>query len=136
MKTVLYAYVFVALGGAIGAMARYSLNLLLQRQFFFPWGTLTANLLGCFLMGVVAYLVANSQWFNETGIIPDQYRLLFAVGFLGSFTTLSMLVLELHTLLERGAYFPAASYVIVSVAGGYALFFLALVGMRRLGSAA
>ena len=132
MKTVLLSYLFVALGGALGAMARLTLNFSLQRDVDFPWGTLTANLGGCFLMGIVAHLVATSDWFNEAGIIPDQYRLLFAVGFLGSFTTLSSLVLEMHTLIEKSDYFAASAYLGASVVGGYALFFGALLLMRGL----
>ena len=89
MKTVLLSYLFVAAGGALGAMARFALNVFMQRDTPFPWGTLAANLLGCLAMGIIAYLVAASSWFNEAGVIPDQYRLLFAVGFCGSFPTLS-----------------------------------------------
>lgn len=130
MKIVLLSYFFVALGGALGAMARLTLNITLQRDVEFPWGTLAANLAGCFLMGIIAHLVATSAWFNNAGIIPDQYRLLFAVGFCGSFTTLSSLVLEMHTLFERSDYLSAAAYLGASVVGGYALFFGALVLMR------
>ncbi len=132
MKVLLYSYLFVAAGGALGAMARFTLNVLLQRDVNYPWGTLTANLLGCFALGIVAHLVATSAWFNNAGIVPDQYRLLFAVGFCGSFTTLSTLVLELHTLTEQGAWLPALSYLAASVVGGYVLFFAALVVMRTL----
>ncbi|MDH3848177.1 MAG: CrcB family protein, partial [Gammaproteobacteria bacterium] len=111
MKTVVLSYVFVAVGGALGAMARFSLNVTLQRDTPFPWGTLGANLIGCLVMGVIAYLVAASSWFNEAGIIPDQYRLLFAIGFCGSFTTLSALVMELHTMLQRGELFGSFAYM-------------------------
>ena len=136
MKTLFFSYLFVALGGALGAMARLTLNISLQRDVDYPWGTLTANLLGCFLMGIVAHLVATSAWFNSAGVIPDQYRLLFAVGFCGSFTTLSALVLEMHTLIERSDYVAASAYLGASVVGGYALFFGALVMMRGLSSGA
>ena len=82
MHTAFFSYLFVAIGGALGAMARYGLNVLLQRgAVALPWGTLSANLLGCFVMGIVAQLVARSAWFDDSGLIPDQYRLLVAVGF-------------------------------------------------------
>lgn len=59
MHTAFLSYLFVAIGGALGAMARYGLNVLLQRgAVALPWGTLSANLLGCFVMGIVAQLVA------------------------------------------------------------------------------
>ena len=80
MHTVFWSYVFVAVGGALGAMARFALNVFMQRDVAFPWGTLGANLLGCLILGMIAHLIAHSTWFNEAGIIPDQYRLLFAIG--------------------------------------------------------
>ena len=67
MKVIGLSYLFVAVGGALGAMARYALNVLMQRDLAFPWGTLSANLLGCLAMGVVAQLVASAAWFNEAG---------------------------------------------------------------------
>lgn len=60
MRIVALSYMFVAIGGALGAMGRFSLNILLQRDIDFPWGTLTANLAGCFVMGVIAYFVASA----------------------------------------------------------------------------
>ena len=130
MKIVALLYVFVGAGGALGAMARYALHVALQRGVSFPWGTLSANLLGCLLMGVIAQLVASSEWFNNAGIIPDHYRLLFAVGFCGSFTTLSALVLELHTMLQRNEIFASFLYLVASVAGGFALFYAGFMLMR------
>jgi len=130
MKIVAISYVVVGVGGALGAMARYALNITLQRGINFPWGTLSANLLGCLIMGVVAQLVASSEWFNNAGIIPDHYRLLFAVGFCGSFTTLSALVMELHTMLQRNEIFASFAYVVVSVAGGFACFYAGFMLLR------
>jgi CrcB protein len=128
--SVAWSYFFVAVGGALGAMARYALNVELQSEAAYPWGTLAANLGGCLFMGVIAGLVAHSAWFNQSGIIPDQYRLLFAVGFCGSFTTLSALVLELNTMLERSQLLATLGYLVISVAGGFALFFAGLLMTR------
>lgn len=130
MHTVLYSYLFVALGGAFGAMARFALNVFFQRDVDFPWGTLGANLIGCFVMGILAQLIAHSAWFNEAGIIPDQYRLLFAVGFCGSFTTLSTLVLELNTMIQKNELFYSFSYLVSTLVGGFACFYLGIVIMR------
>ena len=130
MHTVLYSYLFVALGGAFGAMARFALNVFLQRDVEFPWGTLSANLIGCLVMGILAQLIANSAWFNDAGIIPDQYRLLFAVGFCGSFTTLSTLVLELNTMIQKNELFYSFSYLFTTLVGGFACFYLGIVVMR------
>ena len=132
MKTVVLSYLFVAVGGGLGAMARFALNVFLQRDTVFPWGTLAANLLGCLVMGVIAYLVAASSWFNEAGIIPDQYRLLLAIGFCGSFTTLSALVMEVHTMLQRGELFGSFSYMTVTMVGGFACFYLGYIVTRAL----
>lgn len=123
MKTLALGYLFVALGGALGAVARFALNLALQRDTDFPWGTLASNLLGCLVMGVLAYLVANSQWFNSAGIVPDQYRLLFAVGFCGSFTTLSSLVLEMNTMLQKGSVMASFSYFAATMFGSFLCFY-------------
>jgi CrcB protein len=130
MKGVALSYLFVAVGGALGAMARFAMNVLLQRDTVFPWGTLGANLLGCLVMGVVAYLVATSAWFNQAGIIPDQYRLLFAIGFCGSFTTLSALVMEMHTMLQREELFDAFAYMTVTMIGGFVFFYAGFVLTR------
>jgi CrcB protein len=130
MHVVLYSYLFVALGGALGAMARFGLNVFLQRDVEFPWGTLSANLIGCFVMGLLAQLIANTAWFNDAGIIPDQYRLLFAVGFCGSFTTLSTLVLELNTMIEKNELFYSFSYLVSTLVGGFACFYVGVVIMR------
>ena len=130
MRMILYSYLFVAVGGAIGAMARFGLNVFLQRDVEFPWGTLAANLLGCLLMGVIAQLVAGTAWFDDAGIIPDEYRLLFAVGFCGSFTTLSTLVLEVNTMLQKNEIFYSFSYFVGTMIGGFACFYLGIVCVR------
>ncbi len=132
MHTVLYSYLFVAVGGALGAIARFALNVFLQRDVEFPWGTLSANLLGCLVMGVLAQLIASSSWFNDAGIIPDQYRLLFAVGFCGSFTTLSTMVLELNTMIQKNEFFYSFAYIVSTLVGGFACFYLGIVVMRAL----
>ena len=132
MKIVALSYVVVGAGGALGAMARYALNVALQRGVSFPWGTLSANLLGCLIMGVLAQLIASSDWFNNAGIIPDHYRLMFAVGFCGSFTTLSALVMEFHTMLQRNEIFASFLYLTVSVVGGFACFYVGFMLLRML----
>lgn len=122
----------MAVGGALGAMARFALNVLLQRDIAFPWGTLSSNLLGCFAIGVIGQLVATSAWFNDAGIVPDQYRLLFAIGFCGSFTTLSALVMELHTMLQRNELLNSFSYLMLTMVGGFACFYLGFILTRAL----
>jgi CrcB protein len=132
MRLILYSYLFVAFGGAIGAMARFGLNVFLQRDVDFPWGTLAANLLGCLAMGIIAQLVSSTAWFNDAGIVPDQYRLLFAVGFCGSFTTLSSLVLEINTMLQKNEIFYSFSYFVGTMIGGFACFYIGVMCVRML----
>lgn len=131
----LYSYLFVAAGGAVGAMARFALNSSFQRGvgdpgIEYPTATLMANLLGCLAMGVIAQLIASTSWFNASGIVPDQYRLLFAVGFCGSFTTLSSLVFEVNSMLQRNEVFSSFSYLVVTLVGGFACFYVGVVCIR------
>ena len=130
--TTLYSYLFVAIGGAMGAMARFALNLSLQRETELPWGTFASNLLGCLVMGIIAQLISSTAWFNDAGIIPDQYRILFAVGFCGSFTTLSAMVLEMNTMLQRNEVFYSFSYLAGTLLGGFACFYVGAVFVRTL----
>ncbi len=132
MRVILYSYLFVAAGGAIGAVARFGLNVYLQRDAEFPWGTFTANLFGCLVMGFIAQLIASSAWFNDAGIIPDQYRLLFAVGFCGSFTTLSSMVLEINTMMQKNEIFYSFTYFVGTLIGGFACFYIGVMCMRML----
>lgn len=132
MQSILSSYLVVAVGGAIGAMARYGLNNLLQRGTDIPWGTLTANFLGCLVMGVVAQAIASAAWVTDAGLVPDHYRLLFAVGFCGSFTTLSSMVLEANAMLQRNEIFYSFSYMVGTLVGGFACFYLGVMIVRTI----
>lgn len=127
MFTSFNSYLFVALGGALGAMARFTLNIYLHRDFEFPWGTLAANLLGCLVMGLIAQLIASAAWFNEAGVMSEHYRLLFAVGFCGSFTTLSAMVFEINAMMQRSEVFYSFSYLAGTLIGGFACFYIGVL---------
>ena len=123
MPNFAWSYLTVAVGGALGAVARFGLTgLLHSANIAIPAGTFASNLLGCFLMGIVAELVATSAWFHDAGFFPDHYRLLFAVGFCGAFTTLSALVLEMSTMMQRNDVSLAFAYLVVTLVGGFAAF--------------
>lgn len=120
----------VALGGAVGAAARYQLGRGMTRWLgadmvsMFPWATLAANAIGSLLMGLLAgYLVRN-------GSGGDQARLLLGVGLLGGFTTFSAFSLECVMLIQRGQIGFAALYAVLSVALGVAALFFGLTVMR------
>ena len=107
------AYLLAALGGALGALARWGVATALPRSpGGWPWATLLVNLTGCLLMGaLVAVLTARSPE-------PTWARPFLAVGVLGGYTTYSAFAVEVVELVEAGAPVLAAGYVLVSVLGG------------------
>jgi CrcB protein len=108
MRTIVVSFLLVGAGGALGAMTRLGFNLLLaHRILIVPMGTLASNLLGCFIMGIVLQLMVTAEWFSQGGIVTEQNRLIFAVGFCGSLTTLSSMVVELNTLMQRSEFLGA-----------------------------
>ncbi|MGR3549682.1 fluoride efflux transporter CrcB [Pseudooceanicola sp.] len=100
---------YVALGGAVGASARYLTGAAALRLMGpgFPWGTLVVNVLGSFLMGVLVVALAQLQ---TTRLSP-----FLMTGLLGGFTTFSAFSLDAVSLWERGAVAQAVSYVAASV---------------------
>ncbi|HYE58901.1 MAG TPA: fluoride efflux transporter CrcB [Rhodothermales bacterium] len=104
---------FVALGGALGAVLRYGVGLLVlhRGQVSFPWATLLVNLTGSFLIGLI----------GPSLVRHDAARLLLAVGVLGGFTTFSTYSLDALTLLHAHRYTALAAYVLVSTLGGLGL---------------
>ena len=121
----LVAVLMVALGGAAGALARFGLTVLFQRQaVVFPFGTLGANLLGCLLIGAIAELAARTE------MLSGNARLLLATGFCGGFTTLSALTLELAQYLRGGAVLAAGAYLAATLGGACASFLLGAALVR------
>ncbi|MCX2981244.1 fluoride efflux transporter CrcB [Halieaceae bacterium IMCC14734] len=102
----------IALGGAGGALARHWLSSVMSASSanHFPIGTLSVNVLGSFLIGVMYVIIV------EKGLIHPDWRSVFIIGFLGAFTTFSTFSLEAVTLLENGHAAMAAGYVLLSVA--------------------
>lgn len=102
---------FIALGGSLGALARYYLSQALNQHpaFSFPAGTMLANVLGSALIGFCFVLIVE-----KSGIHP-QWKNILMVGFLGAFTTFSSFALESVVLLEAGKIVLALSYTILSV---------------------
>jgi fluoride exporter len=106
----------VAIGAAIGGVARYIVGQVFLQRFGpgFPYGTLFINVSGSFLIGIVAQL-ALTRAFGMTPLL----RLLLATGLLGGYTTFSTFSLDALTLLESGML-PALMYTFVSVVLGFA----------------
>jgi CrcB protein len=119
------ALVAVAVGGAIGAVARYAVDTAADRWGIAPtWATLLVNALGCALMGLlVAYVLAH----------PGRHLLwrpFLGAGVLGGFTTFSAFAGDAVLLTDEGAWAASAAYIVATLVCG----FVALWGGTRLGS--
>src|SRR6056300_924323 len=105
------AFFAVAIGGALGALSRYSFVLiavtLVDNRL--PWATFGVNVVGSFCIGIAAVLIGDRV------IEGEFWRLLLVVGFLGSFTTFSAFSLETLLLLQQGNYNIAMAYAAGSV---------------------
>lgn len=118
---------FVLLGGAAGTLARYGLGMLVQRSSgaAFPWGTLTVNLIGAFVIGILYESFTRVQ-------IEPQVRLLLFTGLLGGFTTFSAFGVEAFNLFRIGATRDGIAYILLTNAGGLALVSLGILVSRTL----
>jgi CrcB protein len=95
----------VGFAGFAGSIARYGLSVTSQRfSFEWPLGTLAANVLGCFVIGVITELSARGE------AIPPAARLALATGFCGGFTTTSSLVYETAEMLRAHEVIHATTY--------------------------
>jgi len=122
MPTIL-SMMIVALGGALGSVLRYLLGTWTQaisRSIDFPYGTLAVNLLGCFMIGLLAQLV------EARGAFTSETRVFVFIGILGGFTTFSSLGNESINLLREGETFNALANV-----GANVIFGLLLVWLGR-----
>ena len=106
------SFAWVALGGAIGSVLRYGVNLAAPRLLGsdFPWATLTVNVVGSFLIGLFSALLAEK--FSDQ---PD-LRLFLTTGVLGGFTTFSAFSLDVFGLMQRGENSMVLLYALASVA--------------------
>ena len=119
---------YVALGGAIGAAARYLAGLWLAARLgaSFPWGTFFVNVTGSFLIGIVLVLV-------EGGTLPAEARLFLAVGILGGYTTFSSFSYETLQLLNGGDVVPVLFNTLGQLLIGLLAVYLGVVFARALG---
>lgn len=113
-------------GGAIGAGTRHLVNVGMARAFgtAFPWGTLTVNLVGSLLMGILVELLV----LRYSGSAP--LRAFLGTGFLGGFTTFSAFSLDIYALGERGETGLALAYAAGSVLAGLAALYAGIALVR------
>lgn len=119
--------IWIAFGGAAGALARYGVSGLGYRLFgtSFPWGTLLVNASGC--------LVIGSLWaVSERVVLPARFSPLVLVGFLGAFTTFSTYGLETFNLLRDGEWGLGLLNLVLSNVLGLLLIALGFAGTRFL----
>jgi fluoride exporter len=107
----------VGLGGSIGSMARYAVSLLIKTKLF-PYATLSVNIIGSFIIGLVF-----AMSIKEEGL-SDNWKLFLATGICGGFTTFSAFSLENMGLLQSGKIGMALTYIILSIVLGIIATFL------------
>jgi CrcB protein len=108
------AILWVGMGGFLGANARYLLDQWVTNRWpmFFPWGTFIINLTGSFILGFFLAFAQQRPW------VSREVRLLFAVGFVGAYTTFSTYAYQSLRLAQSGQMAVAAIYIAASVALG------------------
>jgi CrcB protein len=118
----------VAMGGAVGSMARYLLNGRVQTWFGsgWPYGIFTINVLGGLMMGALLATLAL-----RGGADQEKWRVLLGVGVLGGFTTFSSFSLDVALMIERRAYGQAAAYSLASVVTSVVALFVGMLLVRR-----
>jgi fluoride exporter len=103
----------IGLGGCLGALARHGLNELIGRRYpQFPWATLTANMSGCLLIGIVMALDIDNRFGSKFAFS------LISVGFLGSLTTFSTFSFQTLELLQENHLAAAGANILINVGVG------------------
>jgi CrcB protein len=120
------AFVLIFIGGGLGSMLRHGVNQASAALFGvnFPYGTLSVNILGSLVMGLIA------GWFAFRGEGGQLLRLFLTTGILGGFTTFSSFSLDAALLLERGQTATGICYALGSVVAGILCVFGGLAIMR------
>ena len=118
----------VFFGGGVGSLARYLVGTATLRTLgpAWPYGTFTVNVLGGFVMGLLAGILAF-----RGGADQERWRVLIGVGMLGGFTTFSSFSLEVALMIERKDYWDAFGYIAGSLIFAIGALFLGLFAARR-----
>jgi fluoride exporter len=116
----------IAVGGAVGAIARYQVAAAIQARIpvGFPYGTFVVNMSGCLIMGFVTALLTDRL------VVNPNWRYLIPIGFVGAYTTFSTFELETFQAVSEGAWPIAGANVIASVVLGYLALWAGFVAAR------
>ena len=119
----------VFVGGGIGSVARYLLNVNATKALgaSWPYGTFAANVFGGVAMGFLVGWLAH-----RGGADQERWRVLIGVGVLGGFTTFSTFSMESALMIERRDYGQAAGYILASMIFAIGGVFLGLLAARRI----
>src|SRR5215475_10753905 len=104
-------YVMIAVGGALGSVARYAVGTWVQHRMagHFQWGTFIVNMTACLIMGLATTIIA------ERIVVNPGWRYLIPVGFIGAYSTFSAFELDVFRSNADGAWLISAAYVAASV---------------------
>lgn len=121
-------YVMIAVGGALGALARYQLAAMIQTRIpvGFPWGTFVVNISGCLVMGIAMTLLTDRL------VVHPNWRFLIPIGFIGAYTTFSTFEYETFRAVTEGAWVVGGLNVVASVIAGYLALWLGVVLSRAI----
>jgi CrcB protein len=118
MPRIIVNSLLVGAGGFVGSIARYSCSLIFQsKSLAIPFGTLTANWVGCLAIGILAELSATGE------LLSPEARLTLAVGFCGGFTTMSSMIYEIAQFLREGDYWQAGGYLFGTLLGSMVCYY-------------
>ncbi|TAM70810.1 MAG: fluoride efflux transporter CrcB [Microbacteriaceae bacterium] len=118
-----WCILLVGIGGAAGTLARYLVSLIVPTALQLPWPTLTVNIVGAFLLGVLLEGLARRG--HDEGR-RRMLRLLIGTGFMGGFTTYSSLAVETEQLLQAGRVWESIGYGLTTVVVGLLASFLGM----------
>jgi fluoride exporter len=110
----LQRYLLIAVGGALGAIARYEIGVLAAERFGvrFSLGTLIINISACFLIGF------SLEFLNRHTNINPAWRYLVPIGFIGAYSTFSTFEWEIYTDFTSGAFWIGVTYMVASIVAG------------------
>ena len=122
MNNAVMPFLYVGLGGFVGAVLRYLMSVLTAgMSVVIPYGTLLSNALGCFAIGIVMALAA------DTDAITPGARLFIATGICGGFTTMSSFIYELAEYVRTGELLYGATYFFLTLFASAVLFYAGTV---------